>query len=220
MTIRSLKKTISAHNYVNKLSTMLLNVPYMAAKFAKQEVDFQNHMDVTQYRASIEAVVWTNTQVASRLVDYCLLTQNLIDEPTRYSILDRLKQSAEFLISEGLMQKMEDEDCAVRKPACYICGRRAGWLRVKEHRICDRCMEEVVQIVFARATNTDEYECALSEESVEVLLDEINGMGKEHAALVSTFLNKMISGQKHMPAKVKQQIDRLSFEARQRSELL
>lgn len=159
MSIKVLKKTLSAKNYVIDLVNAVLTIPYQAAREAKVDVDFTNHGDVTRYRASVEAIIWSNVQIAARLVDICLWCRGLIDDDTKESIWTKLNESANYLIREALTSAVEEEcdneNGPLKKPLCDICGRPSGRLRAGHHVVCERCMNEVVQVVFARVTSTD-----------------------------------------------------------------
>lgn len=65
MSIKVLKKSISAQRCVLALCASLHNLPYRADREARNDIDFSNHWDALRYRSTVEAIVWANVQTAA-----------------------------------------------------------------------------------------------------------------------------------------------------------
>lgn len=158
MSIKVLKKSISAQRYVNDLCIWLLNLPYRAEREARSDIDFSNHWDVQRYRLTVEAIVWANVQTAAHIIDKSLHYHGLIDLHSREYLLDRLNSSAEKIIRDSLsvtVSEIDEDSGPLHKRPCDICNNPGGMFKIKHHNVCSRCLEEVVQVVFARVTDPE-----------------------------------------------------------------
>lgn len=223
--VKATKKSISAQKHVNNLVKSVLTIPYFAARTAENDVDFGNHFEAKKYRESIEAVIWTSVKIAGRVIKSCLYNQHLIDDKTHDLLMRELQNSAEFHIKTGLTQDEIDNETNtetqhLQKPHCDICGIRAGWLMVKNHRVCERCIDEIEQIVFARATDTDEYERSMSGLTVRLLESQINQIQDcEQARVLLDFL-RTIKSDPHLPPEIKSQFAHLAIVSNAHSQKL
>lgn len=157
MSINVSKKKAQGHVDIDTLVKEVLRIPYHAEREARSGVDFEKHWDVKRYRGSVEAIVWASAQVAARITENCLWIPKLIDDESYEYILRQLNESANLLIGEALTRTMDEEEIVgtFKKPLCDICKVEGAWLDAGHHRICAHCMDELVQIVFTRATDPE-----------------------------------------------------------------
>jgi hypothetical protein len=220
MSIKALKKTISAQRYVENLVRIILNMPHRALRAAREDIDFSNHWHVRRYKASVEPTIWASVQSAFHLVQICLVLPRLIDDETAEKIWSRLIKSAEVLTRDALSKTYSEEDDEQddlpRKPPCDICHKPGGWQKVKDHRVCPRCLEEIEQIVFARATDTNEPEKCFCVTKMGLLKNQIIKLDDYmQTGLIVDFLNLMITEPSSLDLDLKKQLSELKRIANQ-----
>ena len=225
MSINVLKKTLSAERYVKDLALAMLNLPYRAEREARSDIDFSNYRDVLRYRSTVEAIVWANVQTAGHIIDVCLGLPGLIDDDSKEWLWRRLQESAETLIRDGLARTEEDgEDKAdgpLHKSPCDICNKPGGMFKVKHHSVCARCLEEVVQIVFSRVTDTEEQGKCLCDVQMKLLENEIRRLTDYRQTWqIADFLNLMVGEPSSLDWNLRQQLLQLKKIASDRSEQL